>query len=72
MRNAIINAEFHDFRVDHDELYILRLGLVKKTHDDRVDADRFTGSRCTCNKKMRHLGNVSHNNLSGNIFTNCK
>ena len=72
MRNAIINAEFHDFRVDHDELYILRLGLVKKTHDDRVDADRFTGTGRACNQKVRHPGNIGYHRLACDIFSGCK
>ena len=72
MRNAIINAEFHHFRVDHDELHILRLGLVEKTHDDRVDADRFTGTGRACNQKVRHLGNIGYHRLACDIFSGCK
>ena len=39
MRDPVINTEFNDFRVDHDQLHVIRMCLVKDSHDDRVDAD---------------------------------
>ena len=56
MRNAIINAEFHDFRVDRGELYILRLSFVRLM---MIVLNRFTGTCCAGNQKVRHPGNIA-------------
>ena len=39
MRNAVIDREFHDFRVNHDELHFLWAVAIEDAHDQGVDAD---------------------------------
>ena len=71
MRDPIVNTQFHDFWIDHDQLDIFRRSFVDQTHDDRIDAYRLTGSCCTGNQKMRHFCNIRHHNLSCQVLSNC-
>ena len=50
-------------------LHLIRCCLVKNTDDQRIDAYGFTGAGRSGDQKMRHLGNICHNWLSGNILT---
>ena len=69
MWNTIVNAQFYDLRVDHDQLDILRLCLIQNAHDQCVDADGFTGTGCAGNQQMRHLGDISHDGISSDILS---
>ena len=72
MWNTIVNAQFYDLRVDHDQLDILRLCLIENAHNQRIDADGFSGSGRSRDQKMRHLCDICHNGLSADIFSDGK
>jgi len=50
MRNAVIDTQFHDLRIHHDQLHIIRMRLVQNTHDQRIDTYRLSGSCRSCHK----------------------
>ena len=68
MRDAVVDREFHDLRVYHDELHFLRPIAVEDAHNQRVDTDRLTGARRTGNQEMRHLRDVCDHSLSRNVL----
>ena len=72
MRETVINIQFHHFRVDHDHLDLIRIGPEENAHNDRIDTDGFTGTRCTSDQQMRHLFNISNNRLTADIFAHGK
>ena len=72
MRAAIIDRELKHFRVNHDELTLLWRERVHQAENHGVDANRLTGTRCTRDEQMRHLGKVSNKGCAANIFTEDK
>ena len=46
--------------------------LYRHTHDQRVDADGFSGTGRTGNQKMRHLCDIRNDCLSSDIFSDGK
>lgn len=46
--------------------------MKRNAHNDRIDTDGFTGTRCTSNQQMRHLFNISNNRLAADIFAHGK
>ena len=72
MRNPVICTELHHLRVDHDQLHLRWLRLIKNTHDQRVDADGLTGTGRSGDEQMRHLCQVCYHNLPADIFTDRK
>ena len=69
MRDSIVYTEFYYFRVDHDQLDILRICLIENTHNDRIDTYRLSGSGCSRDQKVWHLGNICYDHLACNIFS---
>ena len=67
MWNAVVDTQLHHLRVDEQQLYLLRSGVVEHTDNQRVDADRFTGAGRACNQGVWHLGKVRYGDLAGNI-----
>ena len=72
MGNAVICTQLYHLRIDHDKLHLIRRRLIQKTHDQRVDTDRFTGTGSSGNQKMGHLGNIRHHDFTCNIFAHRK
>ena len=72
MRNAFINAEFYDFRVNEDEFDFIWCSMKENAQNDGVGADRFTGTGCTCNDHMRHFCHIADNGISGDVLSNSK
>ena len=58
VRNIRIQTQFKTFRVDHDELDLVRLCLKKDRHHKRVHAHRFACTGCACDKQVRHFCKV--------------
>ena len=72
MRDLFIDTEFNHLGIDHEKSYLVRRSPVEDAQDDSVDTDGFTGSRCACDQKMRHAGNVGNNSLAADILTDRK
>ena len=70
VRDTVVITELYNLRVDHDQLEFGRPSLIKEAGDDRVDAYRFTGTCSTGYQKMRHILEICHYVVSGNILTN--
>ena len=49
VRNAVVHHKFHFLRIDHYQADVLGGGLHQDTHDDGINADRFTGACCSGN-----------------------
>ena len=69
LRNAVVDAQLDHLGVHHDEFYFLGTGLIQKADDDGVHAHGFTGTGCTCNQQVGHLGNVAHDAIAIDAFT---
>ena len=67
--DTVINTQFHNLRINHNQLDLFGVRLVEDAHDDRVDTYGFTGTRRTGNQKMRHLGNIRHRHLSADVLS---
>ena len=46
--------------------------LIQNTHNNRIDADGFTGPRRTGNQQMRHLFDISYRYFTADIFSDTK
>lgn len=60
---SAVEAEFHALGVDENEFQFRRMLLVEKRCDYGVQTYRFTHAGGACHKEVRHLGEVSHENL---------
>ena len=69
VRDAVVDGELHDLRIDHDHADILRLILEEEGHDQGVDADRLTGAGGTRDEQMRHLRDVGDDGLARDVLT---
>ena len=67
MRDAIVNAQLNHFRVDHQQFYFIRGCFIKNADDQRVDADRFTGTGRTGNQGMRHFCQIGNGDIACNV-----
>ena len=72
MRDPVVYGKLHHLWIDHDQADILRFCLVQDTHDQRVDADGFTGACCAGDQQMWHFSDVCDHGLSCNIFSDCE
>ena len=72
MRDPIVDTQFYDLGVDHDQLYLFRRSLIQNTHDQSVDADRFSGTGGTGDQYMRHFGDVCHHNFTADVLSDGK
>ena len=68
MRRAVIDRQLEHFRVNHDELTLLRRQRVHDRQDHGVNADGLTRAGGTRDEQMRHLGQISDKWLPANIF----
>ena len=68
MRNAVIDGQFQHLRVDHDHPAFFRAQLVKQAQDHRVDRHGFTGTGCTRDQQVGHLGQVRHNRIAADVL----
>ena len=67
--NAVVNAQFQHFRVNHNEADLVGRGFEEHGHNHAVYADGFTRAGHACNQKMRHFCQVADNWRTRNIFT---
>ncbi len=68
VRDAFVDAQFQHLRVDQDQAHRISLGLVQQRQDHRVDADRFAGAGGAGHHAVRHLGQVRHHRLAGDVL----
>ncbi|MNE13886.1 hypothetical protein D3C80_1067370 [compost metagenome] len=69
MWNTFVNRKFQHFRVDHDETHVFRLGFIEHAQNHGVDADRLTGTCCTCDQQMGHFRQIRNHRFTRNVFT---
>ena len=55
VRNTVVNAQLHHFRVNHNKLDFVRPGFVEQTYNQRIHAYRFARTCSTGNQQMRQL-----------------
>ena len=72
MRNSVVNGKLNHLRIHHDQLYVIRMCLIQDTHNQGVDANRFTGTSGTSDQHVRHLCDVRNHRLTCDVLTNCK
>ena len=70
--NAVIYAQLHHLRVHQNQLHLVRFCLIKNAHDQRIDADRFSGTRGSRNQHVGHFGDVGNHHLAGDVLTHRK
>ena len=72
VRNAVVRRKLDHLRIDHDKAHVLRRGLVKKRHDQRVRANRLAGARRAGDEHVRQLGNITDDVLAADVFADGK
>ncbi len=72
MRDIRISRQFHHFRIDHDELNVIWRGFINNTHDQRIDANGFTGTRRACHEHVRHFRNIGNDRFSSDVLPHGK
>ncbi len=68
MRDAFIHRQFQHLGVDQQQAHFLRRGLVQQAQDKCVDRDRLARAGGAGHQHMRHLGQIGHHRLAGNIL----
>ena len=68
VRNAVVNAQFEHFRVDHDKAHFFGRGLEKHRHNHAVYAHRFARAGHAGHQKVRHFGQIAHHRHAGDVF----
>ena len=68
MRNAVVNAQFEHFRVNHDEADFVGRGFEKHGHNHTVHADGFARTGHTGDQKVRHFCQVANHGRAGDVF----
>ena len=72
MGYAIIDAQLHHLRVDHDELHLIRSGFIEQTEDQGVHAHGLTGAGGTGDKHVGKLCDIAHDALAADILAQSK
>ena len=68
MRDLGEPAQLDHFRVNKNELQLIRAFRVQPAHDDRIHAHAFSRPRRTGNQHVRHARQVSHQRLTRSVF----
>ena len=69
MRYSVIHRQLNDLRVDKYHPDIFWRCFTQNAHKDRVYAHGLTGTGRTGNKKVRHLGDITVDRLTGDVLT---
>ncbi len=72
MRDVGVQPELKPLWVDHDKFHFVGPCFIKDRHHERVDADRFTGTGCTRDQQMRHLGEIGDVIYTIDRLTKCE
>ena len=67
VRNAVIHCKLNLLGVDHDKLNLVGSCFVKHADKQCVDTYRLTHTGSTCNKKVRHLCQITKYRLTCNV-----
>src|SRR3989344_1693941 len=67
MREALIDREFHAFRIDEDELQGFRRIFIEERDEHRVDEDRFPRASRSRDEQVRHFLDVGEYRLTRNV-----
>ena len=68
VRDALVDAHLEHLRVDHQQAYVLGLGLVEQAQDHGVDAHRLAGAGGARHHHVRHLGQIGHRRLADDVL----
>ena len=68
VRNVLVDRHFQHLRVDHDQAHFFRCGAVEQRQDHGVDRHRLARTGGTGHQYVRHLGQVRHHRLAGNVL----
>ena len=67
MRDTLVFAEFDHLRVNQQELDLVGSRLEEDRHQQRVDADRLTGTGGTRDQQVGHLRQIGGDDLTRDI-----
>ena len=70
VRDALIRRELDALGVDENHADFGRRCLHEQRGDHRVDERRLSGTGCTRDEKVRHLGEVRDDKLALDVFSN--
>ena len=68
VRNAFVDAHFEHLRIDQDQTGVRGVGLVQERQDHGVDPDRLAGAGGAGHQQVRHLGQVGHHRIAGDVL----
>ena len=68
VRNPVVNIELDLFRVNENQLYLVRTRLVKQTDEQAVDTYGFTHTGGTGNQQMGHFRDIEIDRRAGNVL----
>ena len=68
VRDAFVHRQFEHLRVDHDQPHLVGLALVEQRQDHGVDTHRLAGTGRARHQQVRHLAQIGHHRVAGNIL----
>ncbi len=68
MGDAVIDRQFQHLGVDQDHPHVFRIGLEHQRQQHRVQAHGFTGTGGTGHQQVRHLAEIRHHRVAGNVL----
>ncbi len=68
MRDVLVSGEFQHLRVDQDEAYLARLGLVQNRQNHRVEGDRFSRAGSARDEQVRHPGEIGNHRVASDVL----
>ncbi len=68
VRNPFVHAEFQHLGVDEQQAHVSGIGLVQQAQDHGIDPHRLAGTRGARHQAVRHLGQVGHDGVAGNVL----
>ena len=68
VRDAVIDAEFDHFRVDHNKTHLVRRRLIEQGENKAVHAHALTAAGRTGDKHMRQLGDIADDTVSADVL----
>src|SRR5260370_10134178 len=69
MRKRVVHLHLNLLRIDHNEPQVVRAETKENAGDDGINADAFAASCRTGHQGMRHLRQITENDLPVNILS---
>ncbi len=69
MRNTLVDSKLYSLWIDQNHAHLGWLSAHQNRSDHRVDETRLTGTGCSSDQKVRHLGKICDDVAALNVFS---